>query len=276
LPNGIMLDAGDDFVARGLAPGMLLRSNGTQLRCADVPFAVDLTGARPWSPLLPAGGALQPLESTTVVLAGVLAEAPRHGGFRPLLAHLAGPTEEPLAPVCLTAQPIIAAVLDALRMDRLGPALEASKALIGLGDGLTPSGDDFLVGLCAALHATDHRLAWPFAAACGAHARGRTTRVAEMFLECAARGAYAARVHELMAALRAHVPGDCLARAITATLGWGGTSGADCLLGALSGTVVTRTGDPLHRGGLRATSGEVGAHRANGFQHIADPTNRLD
>lgn len=235
LPNGVTLDTGDDFLARGLKPGMLLRSTNAHLRCADFPFQVDLTGAICWSPLLTPAGVFRPLESAIAVLAGVLANSAAQAGFGPLLSHLAAPTESALPELCRVAQPVIADLLQGLRTDRLAQTIEASAGLIGLGDGLTPSGDDFLVGVCAALVATDHWLARPFSAACASHARGRTTRISEMFLDYAAQGAYAARVHELVAALHAEVADHCLARALTATLGWGGTSGSDCLLGVLCG-----------------------------------------
>ena len=243
VPNGIVLDTGDDFVARGIVPGMLLRGNGACLRFAGSAFAVDLAPGVSWSPDLAAIGVLRPPQATAAVLAASLPNGPPRGGFRPLLALVCRPAvdkEQPLPVLSARARDAIADVLQALETRKLCEAVEAARRLIGLGDGLTPSGDDFLVGLTAVLRATEHDLARPFAAACATHARGRTTRIAQMFLEYAARGAYAARLHELIAALRADVSDDCLARAMANTLRWGETSGADCLLGVLSGMTLAR------------------------------------
>src|SRR5215470_9572564 len=71
-------------------------------------------------------------------------------------------------------------------------------ALVGLGDGLTPAGDDVLVGYSAALRVTGHPRAQAFAGQAARIAPGRTTDVALMFLQHAAHGDYSQRIHTLM------------------------------------------------------------------------------
>jgi hypothetical protein len=91
-----------------------------------------------------------------------------------------------------------------------------------------------LVGLSAALFATGHPAARPFASACAMVATGRTTDVAERLHRHAARGEFCERLHRLMGAILAGEPAR-LPAAIATALDWGATSGADGLLGVLLG-----------------------------------------
>src|SRR3990172_9189073 len=68
--------------------------------------------------------------------------------------------------------------LAALGGGDLAAMLGAAGALVGRGPGFTPSGDDLLVGFSAALTATGHPLARPFARGVAERARGATTDVA--------------------------------------------------------------------------------------------------
>ena len=82
------------------------------------------------------------------------------------------------------------------------------------------------------MRASAHPLAQSFATGCARLAHGRTTRVAEMFFEHAARAAYSERIHRLVSAL-----GD--SEALATALRWGATSGADTLLGVVLGSYTT-------------------------------------
>lgn len=108
-------------------------------------------------------------------------------------------------------------------------------ALVGLGPGLTPSGDDALVGLLAVLH----RLA-PGDARAGLLRRAveaqlhRTGDVSAHYLGLAAAGHAGERLVALCDALSAGTRSgvEAAAAAVVAT---GATSGADALLGVVSG-----------------------------------------
>jgi hypothetical protein len=109
----------------------------------------------------------------------------------------------------------------------------AARGLIGLGSGLTPSGDDVLVGIEAALRA----LAGPMAGFLGGaihDVNDRTTVIAATFLRHAAAGEFAERIQVLLAALLGHED-EALPVAIQRAVAWGATSGTDCLLGVLLG-----------------------------------------
>ena len=122
-----------------------------------------------------------------------------------------------------------AALARAVRRRDAGDFLDAARALIGLGEGLTPAGDDYLVGTLAILH----RLAdgWPAAGAVArpltAHAADATTTVGAAFLRHAVAGQFSEPLCDL-----AMAKSPAAARAAAAALaGMGATSGADTLAG---------------------------------------------
>ncbi|WP_406277820.1 DUF2877 domain-containing protein [Embleya sp. NBC_00896] len=123
----------------------------------------------------------------------------------------------------------------------------AALRLIGLGPGLTPSGDDALCGLLLALRhltpgPTGARLATALGARVTAHAAGRTTDLSAALLGHAARGDGCAQLVDLIGAVgRGHDVFPCLRRLLTV----GHTSGADLSLGVLAGAEAACAGTPL-------------------------------
>jgi hypothetical protein len=120
--------------------------------------------------------------------------------------------------------------------DLAGCGLGAAR-LAGLGEGLTPAGDDFLVGVMAALWSC-------FAATDAAHLAGamaeaavpRTTLLSGAWLRAAARGEAAASWHLLVEALASN-EGAAVRRAGQRILRTGHTSGAAALAGFLSASL---------------------------------------
>ncbi|HET6692261.1 MAG TPA: DUF2877 domain-containing protein [Miltoncostaeaceae bacterium] len=117
----------------------------------------------------------------------------------------------------------------AARREALGDPDDPER-LLGRGPGLTPSGDDLLLGrLAMAAHAHRH---WgvpdpaPLAAYLAERAPGRTTRVAAAMYAAAARGRYAPAIGAACAA----APGD-LPAALARLAAVGATSGLDTLAG---------------------------------------------
>lgn len=77
----------------------------------------------------------------------------------------------------------------------------ADEALIGLGPGLTPAGDDFVGGAMIALRAFGHVAAAERIAAWALPlAKARTNRISRAHLECAARGEGHEALHDWLAA----------------------------------------------------------------------------
>jgi hypothetical protein len=141
----------------------------------------------------------------------------------------------------------VRALLEATHDRLLTDAIIAMRPMIGLGPGLTPSGDDFLVGFLAGLWTTagnePARLRFLNAASswlCRA-AEGRTNSISHAYLESAARG----HVSEPIATLAQQVS---LAQdvggvrvATQAAMSVGHTSGAAGTLGLLLGWLAWAT-----------------------------------
>jgi hypothetical protein len=114
-------------------------------------------------------------------------------------------------------------------MARLG---EGAAQLAGLGSGLTPSGDDFLVGMMLWAWLA-HPAPTVFCRAVVEAAAPRTTTLSAAFLRSAAKGECSAAWHRLLVALATDSGGD-LDAAVRQVLAHGATSGADALAGFLS------------------------------------------
>ncbi|MBI1725627.1 MAG: DUF2877 domain-containing protein [Candidatus Tectomicrobia bacterium] len=145
---------------------------------------------------------------------------------------------------------------EALRGEPSPPREEAGR-LLGLGPGLTPSGDDFVGGAMVALRAlgegraADRLAAWalPLAAE-------RTGKISLAHLACAAAGKGASALHDALAALCAPgAPG--LAEALAAVHAIGHTSGWDALAGA-AGACAARLSARGFGEGIRTRPGFEG------------------
>jgi hypothetical protein len=133
-----------------------------------------------------------------------------------------------------------AALEESCRELDVARALPPIERLVGWGEGLTPAGDDFLVGWCAALDALagGHELRVRFARDIGAAiaARtGRTTPIAAHCLRLATQGHFDAGMHGLRDALLCGHDVARLHGALASALAVGSTSGADTVTGLLSG-----------------------------------------
>ena len=111
-----------------------------------------------------------------------------------------------------------------------GALAEGGAALAGLGDGLTPAGDDFLMGVMLwawLAHPTPRQFCETLSQA----AVPRTTIFSAAFLEAAARGQCSIAWHRLLAALAEDRPK--IAGAAQGVLARGASSGLDALIGFL-------------------------------------------
>ena len=127
------------------------------------------------------------------------------------------------------------AVADALGLLFVGLAADgpdlrvAASRLAGLGRGLTPSGDDLLIGIMIWAWLADpapERICRPLLA--GSHQR--TTAWSAALLRAAGRGECSLAWHHLLETLQGHSDGE-VAAAVHAVLDVGHTSGADALAG---------------------------------------------
>ena len=119
-----------------------------------------------------------------------------------------------------------------------GGSPPALPTLVGLGEGLTPSADDAVVGVLAGLDVLGLRvLRAGLVAALPADIEARTPRVSAQALRAAADGMYGAPLLALLEALAAGKPADRAAADLSAV---GHRSGRDTLLG-LAAALARRT-----------------------------------
>lgn len=140
----------------------------------------------------------------------------------------------PAAVLSRTLPPLLAGI----RRRDTDAAAAAAAGLIGLGPGLTPSGDDLLAGLLATLVCFDHAGSEPLAARILATAAGRTTELSWALLGQAALGNCCAQVSTLLHAVRADHE---VAGAHRDLRGLGHTSGAALALGVSLGIDLVLT-----------------------------------
>ncbi|HEY7589994.1 MAG TPA: DUF2877 domain-containing protein [Candidatus Limnocylindrales bacterium] len=209
LPNGVLLADSFEPVALGVRSGMAVAASARRLDIPGGLLHVDLVAPQ-WDPLLRPSHVPADIGGRVAVARGALAGGTLIAGGRL--------TDGGLAPAA---------------RKRRDSAIElAGTGLIGLGPGLTPSGDDVLVGFTAGLSAIGDPRARRLARAWAGAATGRTTDVAVAFHRAAARGFYAERLHVVARALLAG-PVEAIPEAIRLAAAWGATSGSDTLAGFL-------------------------------------------
>ena len=126
----------------GVAPGDAVEAGPERLAIGNA-IELALTGARSWRAVLPAYPAgPERLRRNLVVVREALANA-----WSPCVS--VSPLGRELAVLLAHRRELLCAALCAF--DR-NAARRHGQAMLGLGPGLTPSGDDFLVGLLVVLH----------------------------------------------------------------------------------------------------------------------------
>lgn len=213
----------------GISLGLPARADGRSLQAGSWEITWDAAAA--WEPRL-------------VCPPGPVKLAP---GLVRVLRDYAGwsicPTKTP-SPNLAGAEPARSAagrpgraVVDSLVYNRPDRLAEAVVGLVGLGRGLTPAGDDYLVGVMAALWLTGQA---ELLADLITAAAARTTRLSAAYLRAAARGEFAEPWHHLALALLA---ADIAAtvEAMARIAGYGASSGRDSLAG-FAGTMLALWG----------------------------------
>lgn len=219
-----------------------VRTSGGDLTLGDLTIVVE--GALTWDPHPPwerMKGRRGGLRASLPTLTGLLEGHAPAGSFAPLVEALM-----PRSPVSAFEpfgerdfhQRLLEAALEparliceGLRRKDLSRCRQGARGLSGLGGGLTPSGDDFLVG---AMHAVWVASPEPWARtvseAVAEVAAAHTTPLSASWLRAAARGESSRAWHEVVAALVDGRP-TALDAAAQRLLALGHTSGADALAG---------------------------------------------
>jgi Protein of unknown function (DUF2877) len=245
LPAGILVRGSTNLVALGVRRGMSFEPTRGGWSIPSAGIRIDATGAATWSPALPRAARLVrgPDLARRVAVAGAIASrSVRSGGLWPSEPRS---SEEPWL---IRARGLIDALLDGLRNDDGDRAAKAAVGLVGLGIGLTPSGDDYLVGMLAGLEAARHPLHDLLAAAVADDVSARTTSVGAASLTHASHGAFPERLHDVLVAVAGAgaTPGD-LVRAVEQAMEFGATSGSDTLAGLFAALDLPAAADRSER-----------------------------
>ncbi|MBS3939403.1 MAG: DUF2877 domain-containing protein [Actinobacteria bacterium] len=156
-------------------------------------------------------------------------------------------TAAPPLPIALAAP--VARLRTALHGEDIAAALAQVDGLLGLGPGLTPSGDDLLCGLLSAIALLGPAVGAPaerrvaaarvVGAAVVARAPAATTSISAALLAHAVHGEVSDVAADVVHALAGRQP---LAPAVRALLAVGATSGRDLTAGLLAGARVVSSG----------------------------------
>ena len=129
-----------------------------------------------------------------------------------------------------TAKSAAGKLIQGLLRDERHLCLEGVNDLAGLGGGLTPSGDDWIMGCVLATRIVCHPNTEPLIRATVAAAAKRTTSLSAAWLQAAARGECSASWHSLFAAI--HLQDEAAVwKTAAAIILQGHTSGSDALAG---------------------------------------------
>ena len=229
----------------GVSDGCHLEMDGVDLRLGRS-AVLTIAGASIWSPE-PSGANASPEEIlrrldalTSLVrplipsegLAGIVA----HAG---VLAKGKLPSIDSANPVACVAIPYLSRLSDGLGCSGLKTIDESVTRLLGLGPGLTPSGDDLLGGMLIALRAMPDTSSQPsmdlFAECVTRHAAVKTTRISSAMLEQSAKGNGSAAQHLLLNCLLGVDTDSKITSADLNLIRIGHTSGWDTLAGILLG-----------------------------------------
>ena len=241
-----------NVILHGFESGTPVRS-GTTWRTDGTTLAIDGFGAFPipareeWTPPpLPAPRPPVLLAGLASMRAALAARAPRGevlvhvlrllSGCRPAVraprtaswpACRSGPTDAHFARVTPALSRWLDGALSGRQVSTPGPVSD----LLGAGRGLTPSGDDCIVGVLVTLHALRERaVAASMARVVARHAPHRTSRPSAAHLDAACAGEAIEPVHKAVEAIAGHAsPGS----ALDALDKYGHGSGFDALAGVL-------------------------------------------
>jgi hypothetical protein len=211
-PLNILCDTVEwlDWEARLPTRGASAAGDGSLFRVGER-LAFSLVGAEEWRPAVP----VRSWEPATLIqglamLAREVRSRPARGGFQTMIPMFAGHATtsadaDPLVGLALTG---IGPLANWLQTSVARPAepvpvpISAIDGLIGLGPGLTPSGDDFLAGVLLALHHLGASgLASCLAPEVLSRAEHRTNAISRAHLAAAADGEGAAALHVLLTSL---------------------------------------------------------------------------
>jgi Protein of unknown function (DUF2877) len=221
-PSGISLDLPEDISLRQvLSANTECAKRGGVLRFAGSALAIDLRGTPQWR----SGVAALDFDGRNVAVARAYRTASRaleQDGRSQNLCEIAGAKLDRLS--------------QSIRRRDLSAAERVIGDLIGLGEGKTPAGDDYLVGIFAALWSCASGRAFAAALAPALITlAARTGDLSSLYLREAANGEVSERLADVAAGICAGGSEDVVGNAVNKALAVGHSSGAAGIFGLLNG-----------------------------------------
>lgn len=227
-PNSLVV-ATEDFRRAGIAPGDPVRARAGRLAIAGK-AVVSIDGAAIWRMPRPAARAAEATLRERLATAEALLR--RDGTPGGLLPDAAG--GEIAQVTARLLREAVGAVLGALGRGDQAMALRQAERLIGLGPGLTPSGDDVLLGVLAARALARGIAGDEFARGIASLARTGTNPISHAALAKAAHGEVRDGIARLVVAL-CEPRGEALSAALARVLAIGSSSGTEIAFGVVRG-----------------------------------------
>ena len=252
--------------------------------CLGDRLRLRMSGAEPWTP--PVATMQAPREAVLDALRMVADArgpvAPTEG-LAPLFRYAEALSNRDTVlvhdhtPLVCAVLPAVSQIVTGLRSCDASAIDSGVGRLVGLGPGLTPSGDDFLAGMMLGLigvlgqgtavggachGASGHRWIEVLAKSILRHAINGTTAISRALLAQGCAGAGSASVHRfIQGLLEADVAQSCVASLAVARSGH--TSGWDCLAGTLLGMhMALRVGEPQSLRAARCRIRDTGRREA--------------
>lgn len=209
-PLNLVVDATGAALAR-IAAGRPVTSTPITLDVAGT-CEIALDGAVVWDAALPRWPRVDAgaLTGYAVGLGRLLASEAPEGGLARLVTRGNGPAGAAGA-LERAAAPAVADLAGGLRRRDAHLAASAARTLAGLGPGLTPSGDDILLGCLLALALLPVEGVDGIRDVIVSSTRDRTTRISQAYLDAAARGEAGEPWHRLIAELAPNQPASAAA-----------------------------------------------------------------
>ncbi|AFL99230.1 Protein of unknown function (DUF2877) [Desulfitobacterium dehalogenans ATCC 51507] len=244
-----------DFTLYGIEPGTWVCFEKNKELLLLGRLSISLEKAAFWHPPLSQNNSLLPsalIKNNLSEVESWLRLSPRSPGLAKLFPHLTTLVQgsfslpHPADPVVLLAGQSISRLVKGIYSSDRAMIEEGACSLIGLGPGLTPSGDDFLAGLLLSLTAAKRAFSVTSAAALlfahkvlsdiiVEHSPSLTNEISSQMLFLASQGTGSELMENMVCALYYGLPKITPARTAQELCSVGASSGFDQLLGILLG-----------------------------------------
>ncbi len=225
-------------------PGIAFQTQNAKLEFASGEM-LDLNSFQTWQPPTfddRAAHSIADIHPSTVSLIEMIARQYSPSGLGVFIVDLAEGIFHSHSDKTLSAvRPLLERIHKAVAIHDMVGILTASKGLVGLGNGLTPSGDDFLGGLLFCLHYLEILSPLLFKYDLSAindllaRAKGRTNEISFTMLADLAHGLGIEPLHHVLFSLMAGKPFAAFEQHLSSLVRFGHSTGWDMLTGILMG-----------------------------------------